>query len=103
MDDNTQHEMARFSDFAESDGRLDGEKVRIEDVLGKELTIKTYCIRPSKYNNDYLTIQFQYELGSDNHVLFTGSTILSEQLRKYEEKLPFIATIEKIGKYYSFV
>jgi alpha-amylase/alpha-mannosidase (GH57 family) len=71
--------------------------------VGRELIILAYCVRPSRYNNDYLTIQFLYEMDGDHHVVFTGSSVLSEQLKQYAEKLPFVAAIQKIGKYYSFV
>jgi hypothetical protein len=99
-DDNT---IPKFADFADHGGRLDGEKLKIEEVLGKELIILSFSVRPSRYENDYLTIQFQYETGGEHHVVFTGSTVLSEQLKQYSEKLPFAAAIQKIGKYYSFV
>lgn len=102
-DDNTTTDIARFSDFADHGGRLDGEKVKIDEIVGRELIIRDFCVRPSRYNNDYLTIQFQYDEDGENHVVFTGSTVLSEQLKQYSEKLPFVAAIQKIGKYYSFV
>ena len=34
------------------------------------------------------------------HVVFSGSGVLIEQMTKYGENIPFIATIVKINKYY---
>jgi len=97
-DDNTATDIHRFSDFADH-----GEKKPIKEIVGRDLIIQAFCVRPSRYDNDYLTIQFRFEPDGENYVVFTGSTVLSEQLREHAEKLPFVAAIQKIGKYYSFV
>ncbi len=94
--------MERFSDFAD-DKILDGEKIRIGDILGKEIAVLDYKIRNSRYekgNGNYLIIQV--ELDREKRVIFTGSCILFAQLEKYKDKLPFVAEIIKNGTYYTF-
>lgn len=94
----------RFSDFAEEPDILDGDKMPIERILNKEIRIIGYRIRPSKYSKNQsgqcLTLQFT---GDDNerHVVFTGSDVLIEQLRKYGDQIPFLATIKKVDRYYT--
>lgn len=94
--------MKKFSDFAD-DKVLDGDKVKIDDVLNKEIKVIGHSIKKSKYsknkNGDYLTLQI--ELDNEKYIIFTGSDVLIEQLKKYETEIPFLATIRKINRYYS--
>ncbi len=95
--------MKRFSEFAEESGSLDGDKIRIDDVLNKELIITGYRIKESKYpKSGPKCLTLQIVLDDKKHILFTGSTVLLEQMEKYQDNLPFIATIRKIDRYYTF-
>ena len=91
----------RFSDFAEkNETRLDGEKMKLADIVGKEILAKGFSVSKSKhYAGEYATLQF--ELEAEKHVVFLSSKVIIEQLQKYENQLPYLATIVKIGKYYS--
>ena len=92
--------MKRFSDFAEEHRPLEGDKVKIDSILNQEIEIINYNVKKSKYKeNDYLTLQFKIN-GSLN-IMFTGSGVLVNQLKKYEEEIPFVAEIKKINKYYT--
>lgn len=91
----------RFSDFAKDHVPLDGAKLKIDDVLNKEILVTAVRIKPSKYGKTpCLTIQL--ELNGQRYVCFTGSTVLGDQAKMYEGELPFVATIKKIDKYYTF-
>ena len=94
----------RFSDFAEETNRLDGDKVKLKDILNKEITVTGYKIKKSNYTktsgDQYLTLQF--ETNGEKKIFFTGSGILIEQIEKYTDKIPFITTVIKIDKYYTF-
>jgi len=94
--------MKRFSDFAD-DKVLDGDKVKIDDILNKEIKIIGHSIKNSKYsknkNGDYLTLQIEME--NEKYIIFTGSDVLIDQLKKYNSEIPFLATIRKINRYYS--
>jgi hypothetical protein len=94
-------EYPKFSDFAKGESKLDGEKIKLKDALNQEILILNYAILRSKFKDEnYLTIQF--ELGSVRHVVFTGSGVLMDQIKKYAEKIPFYTVIRDFGKYYAF-
>ena len=96
----------KFSEFAKEDRHLEGPKKRIDEVLNLEILVLGYKIGKSKYKNkgksedtDYLTLQI--EINGEKFVVFTGSQVLTEQVKKYEDKMPFLAKIVKIDQYYS--
>ena len=94
----------RFSDFSEETGPLEGDKVKLKNILNKEITVTGYKIRKSNYTktsgDQYLTLQF--EINEEKRIFFTGSGILIEQIEKYADKIPFITTVKQIDKYYTF-
>ena len=94
--------MKKFSDFAK-ENILDGDKTKIDDVLNKEIEIIGYSIKNSRFsknkNGEYLTLQIN--LNGEKYIIFTGSDVLIEQIKKYQNEIPFLATIRKINKYYS--
>lgn len=93
----------RFSDFANEPTILDGAKVRIDDVLNNEIEIIGCRISPSKFTKNKsgmcLTLQF-LDTDGQRKVVFTGSDVLLEQMRKYETELPFVATVRRVDRYY---
>lgn len=92
--------MKKFKDFS-TEKVLDGDKMKIDDVLNTEIKINDFRITNSKYHNKKcLTIQF--ELNEKRYVLFTGSDVLISLMEKYKEEIPFETTIRKINKYYTF-
>jgi len=91
--------MKQFSDFAK-ETILDGEKISIDTLLNEEVTILGFAIKNSKYKEkEYLTLQI--EKNNKKFVAFTGSAVLADQIKKYQEEIPFLTTIRKINKYYS--
>jgi len=99
--------MKRFSDFAQEAHALEGDKMRLDDILNTEMVVTGFDIRTSRYtknkSGNYLTLQF-YLHGEDPaaaRVVFTGSDILIDQILKYENEIPFITQIKKINRYYT--
>lgn len=93
--------MKKFSDFATGNTSLTGNKIKLDDILEKEIVIKGYKIADSKYNEgQVLTLQFNLE--DKEYIIFTGSSVLINQTEKYKEEIPFITKIEKINKFYTF-
>lgn len=94
----------KFSEFAKKDeGLLEGKKKKIEDILNVEITVLGFKVKPSKFQDKsphYTTIQFMQ--GEEKFVVFTSSIVLTEQLETYKEQLPFISTIKKSGKAFTF-
>ena len=104
--------MVNFSELGVAT-TLDGDKKKIEEIINRRIVITGYKVKDSKYSKKnsefYTTIQFYFE--EDEHktpyVVFTGSSILKEQLDAAFDKLKelneaaFIATVAKVGSYYS--
>ncbi len=82
---------------------LDGDKVKLDEVVNREILITGHSIKRSRYDKNTsgkcLTIQF--EVGGRRQVLFTGSDVLIEQFEKYGDQIPFAATIKKIDRFYT--
>ena len=97
--------MERFCDFvADEEKPFSGDKVRLNDLVNKELIIIRYKIKPSKYKDKSdrcAIVQFKYNDGDAEKVFFTGSSVIIGQLEKYSERLPFVAVIRRIDRYYT--
>lgn len=93
--------MKKFSDFAD-DSNLEGDKIKISDILDKEIVLLDFKIDKSKLksNEDYLILQFKYL--DEKHVLFTGSNVLINQCKKYKNEIPFLTKTIKVDKYFTF-
>ncbi len=91
--------MDKFSSFVEE--RLVGDKVSVSDILNKEITVLSYKIMKSKIEDDNYA-QIQIEINGVKKVVFTSSKVLKDQLETYKDHIPFIATIIKTRKYFSF-
>lgn len=98
------NEIPRFSDFAEEETALSGEKLKIEDVIGKEIIITGYRITKSKYQKRDAEecLKLQFTINSTTYVLFTGSNVLIEQIKKYQDHIPFYTIIQSIDKFFTF-
>lgn len=97
--------MVKFSEFVEDDEKpIEGEKVSITNILNKEIVITKYKVRNSKYKDrcdKRATVQLYEESDERKRIFFTGSAVIIEQLEKYGEKIPFMATVTKIDKYFT--
>ena len=94
--------MKKFSDFATEDSIMSGDKIKIGDITGKEVEVIDYRIGNSKFEGKKL-LTLQIKLDGENRVIFTSSNVLIDQSQKYEEEMPFLATIKKINnRFYSF-
>lgn len=93
--------MKKFSEFSHELNGLDGEKMRIADVLGVQIILTAYRIIESKIpGKQALHIQFTLPDGTVR-TAFTNSQVLMRQCREYESEMPFVTTIIKHGKYYT--
>lgn len=97
-----QDEYPQFGDFADETTPFEGDKIRIDDLLNKEILILSFKIKDSKQKQgtSYATVQFK--LDGEEHIMFTASQVIADQLAKYKENMPFYATIRKVDRYYTF-
>lgn len=93
--------MKRFSEFCDETKPLEGDKVRLDDVVNIEMVVTGYKITKSKYN-DNRCLHLAVSINGTKHVIFTGSTVLAEQVEKYGEHIPFLTRIIKNKRYYAF-
>jgi hypothetical protein len=97
-------ELKKFSDFANEIVPLDGDKIKIDDIINKEIIVIGYRVKSSKYgrssNPDCLTIQFLID--NKKFIFFTGSSVLLDQINKYKNEIPFSTTVKKINRFYTF-
>ena len=93
---------SRFSDFAEETNPFIGDKKRIGDILNQEILVLDFKIKDSKKRQNSLYATIQFKLDGIDYIIFTGSGVLIDQLKRYKEKLPFYTMIRKIDRYYTF-
>lgn len=98
--------MQRFSDFSKEDDILDGKKVKIEKIFGREIIVLKYRIMSSRCVKNKMCLQLQFQLADTDsdkkYILFSNSEVLISQMKKYADKLPFITIIKKTNNYYTF-
>lgn len=94
---------------------LTGDKVRIDDLLNKQIVVCNYHVSTSKFKDksNGFCVKVQFYNAEDEakikKVFFSGSGVLKDQLDEVKSVLekngqPFLfkATVKKCGNYYSF-
>ncbi len=92
----------KFAVFARDKLPMPGDKKFMNDILNREITVTDFRITGSKKRNGTDCLQMQFLLGDSICVVFTGSSVLIDQIQSVKDNIPFTATIVKIDKYYSF-
>ena len=106
--------MKTFSEVTNSSGNLTGDKYHIDDILNREIHLKGFEVKESKYKGECLIIQYDiYEQVKDKtgvlltnedgtpkmdwveHITFTGSEALIKQLKDVVLDEPCSAKIIK--------
>lgn len=94
-------DIKRFSDFSTEEDVLSGNKIKIKEIIGKEIIVIGYKINPSKYGDNKMVLKLGFKLFEENRVVFTGSKVLIEQIEKYKDEIPFITKIENNNDFYT--
>lgn len=94
--------MKKFSDFAKEETIIDGDKVKIESIIDKEIEVLGYKLTNSKYKPTEQCLTIHFKIDGETHVVFTGSSVLIEQCEQYKDEMPFFATIKRVNKHYTF-
>ena len=98
--------MKNFKDLGVSPTKpvLQGEKIKIDRVLNKEIIVHSYEIKDSKYDRgNGKCLYIQIELDGQKRVLFTGSGVLMETIQKVPaDAFPFTTTIVKDNDRFQF-
>ena len=91
-----------FSVFARGKLPLPGTKMRLDQILNREILVTDFRIMKSKHHPGQECLQFQYLLDNQVCVSFTGSGVLMDQITSVGDNIPFNTTVVKIDRYYSF-
>ncbi len=94
-------EYPKFGDFADV-ATFDGDKLPLGDILDKTILVLDYKIKDSKKRQGTKYVTINFKLDDKPYVVFTASQVLTDQLTKYKDKIPFYTTIKKINNYYTF-
>lgn len=99
--------MKKFSDFGikpVSQGLM-GDKIKIDRVLNKEITVSDFRIVDSKFTDkgNGKRLDIQVEVDSTQRVIFTGSITLMEMIQRVPKtEFPFQTTIVRENERFEF-
>lgn len=85
--------MKRFADLPQEKRDVWVEKVKISEVIGKEIIITGFTILPSKYGENEEATRIDFELNGERHICYTSSALLRRQLERTRDELPYLAVI----------
>jgi len=93
-----------FANFAKDQLPMPGIKKRLDEILNKKILVVDFKIRDSKRRQGTECLQMQFVLNGIVCVLFSGSSVLIDQIQIAWDKNqgPFYTNVIKIDKYYSF-
>jgi hypothetical protein len=93
----------KFSAFAKSKLPMPGTKKSLGQILDKEIMIVDFRIAESKHRQNSKCLQLQFVLDGEVCVAFTGSVVLLDQIQFAQDRVPFLASVTKIDKYYTLL
>lgn len=97
--------MINFKDFNISPviKNFTGDKIAIKRLFNREIKVLDYKIEPSKQKENTQLLTLQIEFQNEKRVVFTGSTILIQQIESVPKNgIPFTTTIINRNEYYEF-
>lgn len=92
----------KFSAFAKNQLPMPGNKKRLDDILNREITVVDFRLRKSTKRDGTECLQMQFLLDDEVCVVFTGSSVLINQVKEAKDNIPFAGTVVKLDRYYSF-
>lgn len=80
-----------------------GDKIATHKLLDKEIIVKDYEVRQSKFEGKGDRVDIQIEYKDEDRVIFTGAKYLLQTIIKVPKtNLPFKTKIIKVGEHYEF-
>lgn len=80
-----------------------GEKIQVQKLFNLQITVFAYKIEPSKQKKGTELLTLQIEKGGEKRIVFTGSTVLIDQIKRVpENKFPFVTIIRGDNDYFEF-
>ena len=94
--------LPRFSVFARDKLPMVGDKVRLGEILNKDIVVTDFRVIKSKHREGGECLQLQILVDSRVCIVFSGSGVLIHQIQSAANEIPFAAQITKVDKYFSF-
>jgi hypothetical protein len=97
--------MNNFKDFdiAPNITSFVGDKISVKKLFNTPITVLDFKQEPSKQKAGTTLLTIQIEKAGDKRVVFTGSTVLLDQLKRVsKDKFPFTTVIKGDNDYYEF-
>lgn len=80
-----------------------GEKIQVQKLFNVQITVITFKVEPSKQKAGTELLTLQIEKSGEKRIVFTGSTVLIDQIKRVpENKFPFTTVIRGDNDYYEF-
>jgi hypothetical protein len=80
-----------------------GDKIQLQKLFNIRITVLDFKVEPSKQKPGTELLTLQIEKAGEKRVVFTGSTVLIDQINRVpREKLPFETIIKGDNDYYEF-
>lgn len=73
-----------------------GDKIKIDKILNKKITINKFITEPSKYGEGARRLKLQIEFNDEKRIVFSGSSYLTDMIEQVpKDAFPFTTTIVK--------
>jgi hypothetical protein len=80
-----------------------GEKIQVQKLFNLSIKILAYKVEPSKQKKGTELLTLQIEKSGEKRIVFTGSTVLIDQIKRVpDDKFPFVTTIKGDNDYFEF-
>lgn len=80
-----------------------GDKISVKKLLNLPIKVLDFKIEPSRQKEGTELLTLQIEKSDEKRVVFTGSTVLIDQIKRVpKENFPFQTTINGHNDYYEF-
>lgn len=87
--------LKRFSDLPPRKREAWAEKKKISEIIGQEILITGFAVIQSKYGPNAEALRISFEMGNEQFICYTASSLLRRQLEATEDELPYLAAIEE--------
>jgi len=80
-----------------------GDKISVQKLFNLEIKVLAFKLEPSKQKKGTDLLTLQIEKSGEKRIVFTGSTVLIDQIKRVsDDKFPFKTTIKGDNDYYEF-
>lgn len=80
-----------------------GEKISVQKIFNLPITVLDFKVEPSKQKKGTELLTLQIEKSGEKRIVFTGSVVLIDQIKRVpENNFPFVTTIKGDNDYYEF-